>query len=1205
MSKARWFLRLLLVVIAAAVVFAGYRTIARNQPGYYWRQAQKALEAGDRDSAKVHLLNLLKREPRHGEGHLAMAEIVLEEAAAAKAPAAAQNEKSPAKADAASLPVEREPAGAPGKPSGLVVRYARHPIALHHLVEAGKASPDALELQKQVVIDCLAAGQMANAAAAAARVIDAEPDHGDALFALAWQAVERGNSADVQRFLEKLGRVPTRRPFATHLLALQYTEKQKQPDRAQKVLAQAAQTASQLTPKQYRSLAETDVETMPALLIEAVRRAPDAAEASRRAVAAVAGLETAVKAWPEWTGRAAETASKIALLVASARPTGPAAEAVPEPKSDPTALADLAQRAERLRAAAIEAGVAAPVVYHQSAAAALARGDVEASLVLLGKGLQAGAKLPSERRAELLELRRLAAWELVMLRRFAEAEGHIKVLLASGEKTMMGWGHLLSGRILAAEGKLEKARDHLIRARSDLGDLPQVRAALANVYLAMGQWREALPHLEALHVPPDALTPEERAWRDALVGSEDRIHLAELRARLGLNQWSEAQRHLESLGTSKLAPQAESLAVAWLVANGRLGEATQRLADARRRFPRHWGLVDLESALLDRAGRGDEARGLVEQFAAAAPDDLDVQLALCVWRLRHKDADKALAHLAELAKRPAKKAEDPLRIKAIQAQALLAAGKPKEAETVAAALRADPRSAAIGGLMDALAQWKQNHPQEAADALAAVRKMNPRSGLLSLFQGEAELAQGDHAEGIEHLAKALEVTALRQRAGAALLGSVARLAAEKPLKEVEAKVDALLRQSPDDPVLVLAKADLAIRQGRLDEGIEQLDRVERLEPASPAGPYFKGLALRRAGQQDRAASEVRRALARDPKHLPSLVLAARVALAKGDPAQALIHARAALALRPALPEAVLAEAEALRRMDRADEARRAVENLIAAQPKLPAGYAALAALHAAAGRTDEALEAYRQGLERLPNHPALRLGQIALLARSNRVADAQEAARQAVGEKPKSAMLLAVATVFAAEGRLAEARPWCEKAIDAGDAREKTAARFLLGNMAVHEAGERGDKNRLAEARDHFAAVVAAEPAHLIAANNLAWLLATEFGQAAEAVAVLEKAKGPASVRQIPAAVAHTLAVAYRKAGRGDEALRVLDEALAVHPNDAALLIEIGAILAERQRWIEARTVLERAKKLGLSDDQSAEAGQILAKIETSTALSP
>jgi uncharacterized protein HemY len=72
-----------------------------------------------------------------------------------------------------------------------------------------------------------------------------------------------------------------------------------------------------------------------------------------------------------------------------------------------------------------------------------------------------------------------------------------------------------------------------------------------------------------------------------------------------------------------------------------------------------------------------------------------------------------------------------------------------------------------------------------------------------------------------------------------------------------------------------------------------------------------------------------------------------------------------------------------------------------------------------------------------------------------------------------------------------------------------------------------------------------------------------------------------------------------------DEAMRTLEEALAVHPNDAALLIEIGAILAERQRWIEARSVVEKATQVGLSDQQSVEVGRILAKIETSTAPSP
>ena len=92
----------LVLAVLGGISWVCYQAWVRNQPDYYWNRAQKSIESGDQQEAKVHLRNLLQRSPKHAEGHAAMASLLLQEA----------------RKDAPN------------------VSYARHPAAMQHLAAA-------------------------------------------------------------------------------------------------------------------------------------------------------------------------------------------------------------------------------------------------------------------------------------------------------------------------------------------------------------------------------------------------------------------------------------------------------------------------------------------------------------------------------------------------------------------------------------------------------------------------------------------------------------------------------------------------------------------------------------------------------------------------------------------------------------------------------------------------------------------------------------------------------------------------------------------------------------------------------------------------------------------------------------------------------------------------------------------------------------
>lgn len=1156
MSKKRIAFHIVLILILIAVLWIGYRGWLRQRPDYYWEKAQAALQAGDNQAARLYLQNLVKRAAQDARGHQALAELYLREAQAA------------------------------GKPATL----AANPRALGHLAEAARLRPHDVDLQRRLLAIYLSMGQMQNAADIAATVVTLDPDSSNALFALAWQAVTTKNVSRADELLQELNELPSRQVFQASQLHIQNHENAGRRDEIPRVLDHATELARSLTAEDFGQLSASDVRMMPKLLLQAVQAAENTTVRQQRADNSLRAFETLLGSKRMKSGELARCAAEMMNLVQSAQPLES------DSGANISTRDELTRRAERICMAAIAAGDAPPVAYHYASTAAFMRGEYEAATNTLNAGLQSVSRLSQTHPAAVLDLHLLAVRQSIARRRFSEAERHLQVLL--NDTSTAGLGHLYAGSVALEEGRLEQALDHYLNAQRSLGNTLQVRVALANAFLATRRWGDALPILASLHVSFADLPPLERAWAEQHLVSDEYVHLNELRACLALGRWKQALPHLEALKDSEFETPAWQLAVVYLWENDHTSQARALLADARGKFPTNLGLLRLEVAILRQSGRVDEARELLVRFASMAPADLETQVTLCEWRIRDGQSAEALQQLEDLAAL-SKAPRDRLLVTLCQVQALLTQGRPKEALAVVEPLRADPNTAVAAGVIGAAAQVQQQNLEAAALQLNSALQANPRSGVLSLLAGELAATQGDFNRAIAAMTSSLDVTSLRERARRALLRSLLMLADQSGAAEVATKVESLLQQYPDDPYLFVARAEMNLRQGDPQGAMEALDHVERLRPEGPLGAYLKASAWQRQHNVDRALLEVKRALQLRPEHLPSLALATRVSLMAKQDTAALRYAERALQLSPNLWYVALLRAEALQRLDRPDEAINVIKGVIQARSTLPYGYLALAEAYGRSGQTSKAYAVFREGHRRViePFKFGLINAEVGMLARSGKLEQARQLAIEAMAETPEAEQCLMLAQTFFSANELAEAVQWGRKVLELANERQGVDAHLLLGQIALAQCEVTADAKLLAVARDHFAVVHELAPTNVVAANNLAWLLATEFNQAVKAVKVCEVARGTANVRQLGSDFIDTAAVVYRQAGRSGEALELLREALIDRPQEGNLRFQLGLTLAAQKRDAAAAEALQTALKLGLPSKRATEARRLLASL--------
>ncbi|MCA9245656.1 MAG: tetratricopeptide repeat protein [Planctomycetales bacterium] len=1152
MTFSRIVTRTLLLVALVAVCYLGYHTWAKSRPEYYWDRAELALAADNRAEAEVLLKNLLLRYPDHDRGHEALAEIYRTE------------QRKDARPDT----------------------FEARPQALYHLAKAAEYRDDDLVLQKKLLATYLKINRWREAAAVAKRISAVEPNHVNSLFALAWQAVATKNFEKAEELLTQLAQQPDHPRFATMALMVQLDTVAEDPQRSNSAYATVCKQIAGSSGDELAGLGPREASIMTSLLVSAVRAAESIEEAHARAKMILEALARTSAAEPQTLGRVADDASQVISVLSERHVvTGLIGRQRDERR-------ELHEMADALWREAMSQEVASPRVYRFAAILAFSQADHEKAKAVIAEGLERFADLKGDDRKQMLELRLVAARNLIVMRRYQDARPHIEALIADEEAE--GWGRLLAGASAAAAGEHRVALENYLAAQKKLGNTPLLHMALASTYLQLKLWTDALPHLAALRGRIDESDVEQRAWAARMNIDDTHLHWGEFRARLALGEWQPAQPHFESLRGTQFEAQAHAVAATYLWNNLYYDEAMNMLVKARQKFPKDLGITRVLMRCLDESGRAQEAEELLERTAESNPNDLETQAFLAQWRIRQGRQEEAITLLDELLERfPGTKT-----LVLLKSQALLAADDPEQVLALAESIRERENGAALSELMTAAAQLKMDNLSAASLHVEKAAETVENNNKLSLLRGTIAAMQGDYAAAVSVLGPALNVTALRSRASQILYESLLNIAKDKGFAAAEAKLQEVIERQPDDAYLLVVYADLKLHQNFLEEGIALLDRAEQMEPTSPGPAFLKARAFYRFGQIEVAWQEVGRALKIDPTHQPSIVLAAQIHLALGEDEAAVRAARVALENNPTLWELYLVQAQALNRLQRSEEAVRVLHGIIDNQPKFLTAHRMLVSVLAEQKELGPAYDAVSQARELLPDAFELVVDEISVLCMQDRVDEAKEVAEQAAGVTPDARRCLMLSRVFSMGGQFEPAYDWGRRAVYRADDSLKTTAQLMLGTIALGEGIKRDDRELLSDAREHFEAVHAAMPNNLIAGNNLAWLLATRFDEPEKAVIVCEAVMGDTQIIDLSTSFVDTMAFAYRKAGKLVEAHRLLQQSLNVHRRDPILHFQLGMVLLDDGKKSAARSALERALQLGLSDEKAEEARNRLAEID-------
>ena len=314
-----------------------------------------------------------------------------------------------------------------------------------------------------------------------------------------------------------------------------------------------------------------------------------------------------------------------------------------------------------------------------------------------------------------------------------------------------------------------------------------------------------------------------------------------------------------------------------------------------------------------------------------------------------------------------------------------------------------------------------------------------------------------------------------------------------------------LAKYPHEAALRLQLGIALAKQGRQDESIRELRKVNRARPDEPIAIVNLGVALLNEGNLEEAISHLRRALEIKPRYAIAQFNLGSVLAMQGKTENAIEHYVTALEINPALHDAHYELGMAFERLGDVDKAIRHYRLTLEIDPTQLSAHFKLGLALAARGELDAAIAHYRQALEFNPDM---------FVAHYN------------------------LAVALAAQGKQDEAIDHFRRALELnppGDAAVHTRLVHTLQSLGSFELAIAHYRKALTFDQDHRAAL-----------NNLALVLATcpesTLRQPRQAVELAQRASLVADNRN--PFVLRTLAAAYAAAGEFELAASTAKAAL-------------------------------------------------------------
>ncbi|MBW2316626.1 MAG: tetratricopeptide repeat protein [Deltaproteobacteria bacterium] len=374
---------------------------------------------------------------------------------------------------------------------------------------------------------------------------------------------------------------------------------------------------------------------------------------------------------------------------------------------------------------------------------------------------------------------------------------------------------------------------------------------------------------------------------------------------------------------------------------------------------------------------------------------------------------------------------------------------------------------------------------------------------------------------------------------------------------------------------MLIEGRLQLAQGDPGAALDALEQAVRSRPGEPRSHYWLGVAAQADGQIDRALKAWGRALTLDPTATDAALMAARLAHGLGDHNGTVELLRRHRSSRATFPrETALLEARSIAALGQESAAAGLLESVLRSQAD-PEALVLLAEVlrrsqgpAAAVARIDQA---QRAGFDLADPDalPVLRAYAVNAVAAGHAEAGFAAVSR-ARREHPDSIPLYVIqASVQAAD----QDEEGAEATLRAAAA-ENSPGDLESAYLAAKILAARGDTE---EAERWLRKVVTANPLHIGACNDLAWLLAGAGHDFDLAVQLAERA-----VRLRPeGATLDTLGWVRLARGESEEAIEAFSQAVAHASDNPGFRFRLGLALARAGREPEAREAFRAALAAG------------------------
>lgn len=1152
-SKKRWRrLRLtLLVLVNCAAVGGGlWRFHYVNSPAYQWKCAVSAIRQQAWGTAEIFLKNLIAANLEDVDARLTLAEVYRKVA-----------EKT--------------------QKTGI-----DPPQAVEQLIEVAKLRPNNTDIRVRL-LHCYRETGQAEAAAQTASELAALGSTVPEVLTLTLETTLASENWDASAALIERLNSQTRGWSASNAaFAVRLHEGRGDTEQLGPILSLALREITRKSQLELNYYGEREVWTIGMLLGSAVRWAPNGDTATQRLKQSLDVLDH-LALTPLGKANRSALVEMAAQWMATAKPASSAGREKRQA---------VCNQFLRLTEPVLEANSASPFAYEQLSLAAIDSTDPVKALSILRRGLEQHRQLPAERQRELLALHHQCAVRLLSDRRFAEAQANQDALLKNPETAAIG--HLFATAVALEEGRFEDAGRHLNQAKEGGGDPIVLDTFRIRVHLALREWQAAVDLLYVIDQRWATLPEYQRRWMATMLGSREQCELLQAGCLLQLQEVQRAETVLQRLEAGSLQPQVRQMRVLRLLQAGQRSEAWEQLRIARRDAPDDGNLLLIQFGLLVDEKANDGATRLLTGHIRRVPNDLRIRLFLTQWLAQRGETALTLQQLAEIRQRFPDESAGWL----LTADILLKEGRGVEVESLLLGMRDRPRVAHWVPLVQANRSLRQAGLTEAAEALQQANPELQRTAAFNITSAMTALARGESQQAFDLYSKSLHFSGARPQMREGFLRAFEdSLRTTKP-ETLGPQIEKLLEQFPNEPALLLAAAEMALRRGEFETARQRIDRLAEHDVAPGRPAYMRARLLTVMGKVDDALAQLSPMLEQVPDYPAARLLAAQLSHARGEHLAALAHL-------DALPKSTLdgllpsfLRTSILMKLERPKDAEQVLIQLSRLNPTVPQTWLALSALQSSTAQTELAIKTLEDGLQRLPHQPDLQKSLLELLLRDKRIDQAASTARRFAGQTKDPAFSLGVARVFLNAEQPAAADEWLKLARQQSDKPSEDLLFLETEALSQQAASEKSDE-LFHQVRVNYGEILERNPQHIPAMNNLAWLLLRHFDEPTEALAVVEQLQVAIPIDRMTPAILDTVLEVYRRAGRQTEAQQIVIKSVLRFPNSgllelqwAALLIEEAADDPEKQELV--RSQLERARQHGLPPDRLKEVVSMLARLK-------